>query len=292
MGSYKKEYWTKKEDELMLILFNKSTSRLEYNKTYEAVVGKLRYMAKQILNKYYWINDSRVDDLITDAITHLLIKANFDGSRGKVYSYCGTIIKRYFYTTLVIPTTFKEKKDALNVVDDNYEVSNADNEWVIDNHATQPDFDEFDTEERQLMLDKLLLYFQTHIDKLRKNIKKYEKDYSARITIWNREIQWLECCKEYFEKYFMTGNIDSMGLSDYCVNNLDMQQYIQMKIAYKYLGKQSNPRKYDSRVSEIDTKVREYGLSYLMDDYSPKEYSLRIAYRQITKKGKRDFSYF
>jgi len=290
----KTTYWTAKEDELMLVIFNTGTTRREYNRAFEAVLPRLKFMAKQILHRYYFvIDDGKKEELCMDAIILLCVNGKYNASRGtKLYSYCGTIIKHYFHDKLVIPHLYKTKIDALNSVDDNYDI--CEDEWIADTHATQPEFDTFDTDEKQELIDAAIQLFEKNIEKIDAEINsKQRKEKTKKL---NREKQWLLSAIQYLKEFGGTGNIDVISLADYTEKNcVGITSSTQRGYLYKYVGISCdiNRRDSDDNKSLIEDKIAQYGLSYLMDDYCPFDKNLRRSYR--TKKLKvhtREYNYF
>jgi hypothetical protein len=281
------KYWDRREDELMLILFNTGTTRKDYSFAYEEILPKLRYMAKQILHRYYNCPENRVNELVNDAINHLLVYSNYDSSRKtKIYSYTGTILKRYFFDVFVNQVKYNYKKNAIYSVDNNYDITDSESEWVIDRYASQADFDEFDMTERQEMLERILSHFNAFLVKVEAQLlkaKRSKRKPLKQIETLKMEREFLVVVIQYFKTYFMITNVDTYSLSEYLVKNLDYLEYNIMKMTRKYVGKASNMSVYNNRDSIIQNRHLVYGLSYEMDDYAPNEYKLRRSRRGMNK---------
>jgi hypothetical protein len=287
------QYWTEREDKNMVILFTGNTNTKQWLHAYYDVLPRLKHMSKQILRKFFFVPEHKVDDVVTDAISHVLLKGNFDGSRNtKMYSYVGTMIKHYFYDKFITPTTFKIRVNALNMVDDNYDIS--EDEWLIDSQAVDAE-DEFDTNERQEKLDAVLSQFNTWISKVEAQQAKVRKNPTVLLKqaeILEREMLWLITAKEFFNKYFLTTSVNLLEFYDYIRNNTNIPYNIQINISRKYLNAGGDIHKYEKRETYIETKVREeYGLSYLMDDYPINEIERKKSHRAKNIKN-RDYGYF
>ena len=285
----KKAYWTKREDDLMLILFNTGTTRKEYNHAFEEVLPRLKHMTKNILHRYFHVPEHRVNDLVTDAISHMLVNADFDTTRKtKPYSYCGTLIKRFFYDEIVVPLKYTTKINALNMADDNYDCTT--DEWLLDDHATPADFDEFDMDERQEKLNAVLSYFNEAISKVdaaHKLALKNKREPVKTLEMLDRERKYLMKVKDYFNTYFLTTTVDSISLAEYLINNLDIPEFAIMGLSRKYLGVGSGITRIDTREVLMDTRFLRYGLCFEMDDYVPNEY-LYGRSKRTARKDKRN----
>ena len=292
MGMIRKDgqYWGDREDNLMHILFSAGTCTKSYNNAYRVILPRLKYMAKQIIRKYYYVQEDKIDDLIMDGISHLLVNGRYDANRKtKMYSYVGTVLKHKFHDDLI--TTFRYKKNPLNAVDTNYDVSDA--EWLLDDYATQPQ-DEFDTTERQEILQRILSHFnalKAKLDAEYHRINNHGTELQKRSEIVERDLEWIRCAEEYFNKYFLTTNVDSIGLADYIRNNSNIPVYMQDNIARRFIGIGSAIEKFDERVSINEARLDDYGLTYMMDDYPPLEYHYSVS-KRTTKKSNRKHNYF
>jgi len=296
MGSYKKDgqYWGEREDVLMHILFSADTNTKEYNHAYREILPRLKHMAKNIMHRYFFVPEHKVEDMAMDVITHLLVNGEYDITRkAKMYSYCGTVIKNQLYDIIVIPLKYNTKINALLMADRNYDISDTENEWVLEKHATQP-HDEFDTTEREDMLERILSHFDAFIAEVvsqQLQVANHPTVLLKRSEVLSRDMEWLQTAREYFNKYYLNGTVDSIGLAEYIRNNTKIPEYLQNVIARKYLGIGSEIFKFDKRKVVGDDKVKSYGLSYLMDDYTPNNYNYSRSKR--TKKNiDRDYNYF
>jgi len=291
MAQYKDgQYWRKEQDAFMAIVFTGDSTTKEWNAAYYAVLPRLRKMGESILRRYFGYADNRVvDDLVMDAITIIITTGNYYPEKPKLYAYLGTIFKRYFYDKFI--KKYRESQNALLNADTNYDVS--DDEWLLDDFATPPE-DEFDYNERQEMLERILSHFKTCIAKVDAEyhiINNHGTELVKRNEILDREMKWLLCAREYFEKYFLDSTVDSMGLAEYCYANLSFPAFTQLNISKKYMGIGSNIEKFNSLKSVNEKSFKEYGLSFEMDDYSPNEYPKKRSYRK--KNGKNSqYSYY
>jgi hypothetical protein len=286
-------YWDSAEDLLMSTYFSTGSTKIEKVRALNAVLPKLRMMARIVLERYY--SKFGQADLCEDAIMHLLQYAKFDCSKSKTYyAYIGTTFKRFFYTKFVIEKEYWGQ----NKIDDNYDVN--DNQWVMNTAAVPADFDEFDLTARQEILNKIIKKIDDGILKVDKTATGYRKRRSRvtplhYIEICEREILILVCCKEYFLKYFLVSEVSSAALADYCRANVNVPMHLQEVILRKFFGTATVISHIDNRKSKMTTKMNEQNRSYMMDDYAPNENRYdRSRLQQRLRKGTNteDYHYF
>ncbi len=92
------EYFTQETQDAIL-LFRASKSQDERDKLYREKIHYAFYkLAENIIHtfKFYYLDSESIEDLKYEIISFLLQKMDlYDESKGKAYSYFGTIVKRY-----------------------------------------------------------------------------------------------------------------------------------------------------------------------------------------------------
>jgi len=277
-------YWREPQDELMKIILTKDNNSKEWYNAYNKLLPRLKLMSIKILRRYYGrVDDKKSEDYVTDAITHLIINGNYNPDKPKMYAYCGTIIKRYFYDMFVI------KPD--DNIDDNYDIN--ENEWVVNSHYHEPDFDEFDLTERQDILNKIIMIIDDGLSKCDEKLNKKRK-----IPVMNigsiREKNFLIYAKEYFLKYFMETSISAISLGEYIQIRTDLKDYVLSEFMRKYFNLGAQPRLMETRDRRVDDWTKKRNSSYIMDDYTPNDIiSSNYKYHGLNKikKDKKDFGF-
>lgn len=308
MAHYKDgKYWRQEQDDDMRIMWTTDSNTKEWLEAYRRTLPRLKIMGESILRRYYsYFENDIVDDLVMDAITQLIVSGKYNPEKPKLYSYCGTIIKRYFYDRLVIQKRWF-KNGAL--IDDNYDIT--DDEWVIDNVVYEPDF-EYLQSERQEMLEHILLIIDTGIEKTEsivvRNIKrnrrnkktklryagKYENKNAFASIAKERELCFLYVVREYFLENFIEGTVSSLSMADYIDSRCDLPNEKLSQLQNKYFGIGSQPAKIDGNENAVDFTKRR-GLSYIMDDEPLNEVRVNRSRKdRIEKKNKNieDYKYF
>lgn len=130
----KNNYFTQ-ETEDAIIRYRNSASEAERNRIYNSHIHNALYkLAENIIHtfKFYYTEVDNIEDLKYELISFMLQKAHFyDQSKGKAYSYFGTIVKRYLiiynqknYKKLVAKVEFAEvdnaEKTHEKIVDDQF----------------------------------------------------------------------------------------------------------------------------------------------------------------------------
>lgn len=152
-----------------IIRYRESTSESERNKIYNTQIHYAFYkLAENIIHtfKFYHTEVENLEDLKYEVISFMLQKIHlYNTSKGKAYSYFGTIAKRYLiaycqrnYDKLV------EKKPLDNVDND---------ERTIDSLVMQPTSDELD---RSSVIAELVEYLEKNI------IDMFEKEDEIKAT--------------------------------------------------------------------------------------------------------------
>jgi hypothetical protein len=269
-------YWRDAQDEQMRILLTNKDSSI-WTKTYYKLLPRLKKMSYSILRKFYGaIEDKKADDLVIDAISHLLINGTYDESKPKLFSYCGTIIKRFFYTELVIPNESK------------YDVVSIDDE-SINTISYEPDFDDFDMDERIDILNKINTMIDVNISRCDGIIERSKKtSYDPKFGA-TRERDFLLAAKEFWNKFFLYTNISSLVLGEYIQHKLDIPDYVLGDYMRRHFNVGTQPRYMDSNKNIVDWLER-FNSSYVMDDYTPKDISSQRYLRNRKKNS--EYEYF
>jgi hypothetical protein len=128
----KNNYFTQETEEAIL-RYRDATSEYERNKIYNAHIHHALYkLAENIIHtfKFYYTEVDNIEDLKYELISFMLQKAHFyDQSKGKAYSYFGTIIKRY----LIIYNQKNYKKLVAKVELNEVDNSEKTHEKIVDN---------------------------------------------------------------------------------------------------------------------------------------------------------------
>jgi DNA-directed RNA polymerase specialized sigma24 family protein len=149
------DYFTHTTQEAIL-RYRACEDELERNKIYNQEIHRSLYkLAENIIHtfKFYHTEVDNIEDLKYEVISFLLQKLHlYDDSKGKAYSYLGTIAKRYLiaycqknYNKLV------EKKSIKNVDND---------ERTIDSLIIRPESGELN---RLHVIDELVQYFELNM---------------------------------------------------------------------------------------------------------------------------------
>mgnify|MGYP006992516261 CR=1 FL=1 len=285
------QYWTAIEDDLMHQYFFTGSTKMQKVKAINAVYPKMQQMARVILTRYYYKFHSAWD-IIDDAIAHFLLNCHFDESKGSYFSYLGTSFKHYFHDIYVV------HPNHLHIdIDNNYDISTSENDWVMDKHAVQADFEEFDFTERQLKLSKIIAYIQTHIDVVDGKIDRYKGfRTNPKLAYYHRalyEKEFLQGSIQYFKDYFLTSEVSNNSLNDYLISHTNMPAHLFQRLSYHYFRIGGNTEYIDKRSAKMDSRRVKQGMSYIMDDYTPVEdMKLYIKYNKRYNKYSKDNSYF
>lgn len=158
----KNVYFTSDTEEAIL-RYRKALSIEERNKIYNAEIHNAFYkLSENIIHtfKFYYTEVDNIEDLKFEVISFLLQKLHlYDQSKGKAYSYFGTIAKRY----LIIYNQKNYKKLLAKI-----EVSEIDNQYgTHESLVLDPDYEEIDR------LDIIELFIKNVDDNL---LDLFEKD--------------------------------------------------------------------------------------------------------------------
>jgi len=261
------KYWDERHDEAMKVIFTTPNDSREWLESYRIVLPRLRRMAESILRRYYsYLVEQHANDLITDAIAQLLIHGKYDPDKPKMFAYCGTILKRYFYTKLV---AVKQYNNYETLVDNNYDIN--DNEWLSNNYVHNPDEDW--QQERQEQLEYILNLIDTNIIKIYNAIpdkQKHKNQFSDSHEVGkHREIRFLKLSREYFMENFTASTVSTMGMADYIQTRMDIPNYLLSRLQNNHFGMGSQPERMDVREGKDYIGMRE--TSYILDDYTPND---------------------
>ena len=169
----------------------------EKNRIYNESIHNAFYkLAENIIHtfKFYYTDVDNIEDLKYEVISFLLQKIDlYDQSKGRAYSYFGTIVKRYLilynqknYKRVLSKTDFQEIHNDENTIDkliEKHESSDVDRLDVVDLFIKEVDdnlFDLFDKPEDIRTADAILEIF-----KKRENIDIFNK---KAIFIYIKEI--------------------------------------------------------------------------------------------------------
>lgn len=285
-------YWDSIEDNLMQVYFNTGSTKLQKAKAINAVMPKLKMMARIILERYFV--RFTMPELVDDAVMHVLQYSKFNPEKSNTYyAYLGTSMKRFFHTKLIVEKSYNGLK-----FDDTEDIN--DNQYVMATACEAPEFDEFDYDERQLLLNKIIVRLDDGISKAQKMIRKYNKrkvvPFKPLETL-NRSIALLTTAKEYFNKYFLVGGVNSMGLADYCRNNCgEVPLHVQRKLLQQYFGIGSAIDRFDDRDSLKEKNWKSQGRTYIQDDYCPNKSKMQQIKKNFNIRNRKintsDYEYF
>lgn len=141
----KNTYFTEETEEAIL-QYRLETREYNRNKLYREKIHHAFYkLAENIIHsfKFYYIDTNSIEDLKYEVISFLLQKINlYDQSKGKAYSYFGTITKRYLiaynqknYKKLLSRVDISEihnDNSTIDILVDKLEVKELDKEIVFD----------------------------------------------------------------------------------------------------------------------------------------------------------------
>jgi hypothetical protein len=142
----KKNTYFTEETENAILRYREESRQFVRNTLYREHIHSAFYkLAENIIHsfKFYYIDTNSVEDLKFEVISFLLQKINlYDQSKGKAYSYFGTITKRYLiaynqknYKKLLAKVDLSEIHNDNNTIDilvDKLEVADIDKEIVFD----------------------------------------------------------------------------------------------------------------------------------------------------------------
>lgn len=280
------QYWKPKQDEDMRIIFTTPNNSKAWLQAYRRILPRLRKMGGIILKRYYFCPNNQFDDIITDSITTLIINGEYNPDKPKMFAYCGTIMKHYFYDKLVYPKQWSNTID--NNTDKNYDIN--DNEWLAEKYHIEAN-DEFDISLRQ---EQLQIIFKicdigiancNEIEK-RNNDKNIESEYGK-----VREKQILIYAKEYFETNFIIGTVSILALADYINARVSFPDYVVSRYLRQYFNAGSCPHKIDNKTNSVDWVTQRGASSYLMDDDCPNEIGVSRYRKQKMKKNNNNIEY-
>ena len=192
----KNVYFTE-DTEKAILDYRLAKTYSEKNRIYNEVIHNAFYkLAENIIHtfKFYYTDVDNIEDLKYEVISFLLQKIDlYDQSKGKAYSYFGTIVKRYLilynqknYKRVLSKTDFQEIHNDENTIDKLIEKPNesdVDRLDVVDLFIKEVDdnlFDLFDKPEDIRTADAILEIF-----KKRENIDIFNK---KAIFIYIKEI--------------------------------------------------------------------------------------------------------
>lgn len=162
------EYFNSETQEAIL-RYRETKSQDEKNRIYNKHLHYAFYkLAENIIHtfKFYYTEVDNIEDLKYEVISFLLQKVNlYDESKGKAYSYFGTIAKRY-----LIIYNQKNYRKLLNKVD----ISNVDSdEKTIDSLIINGQYQEID---RQFVLESFIEYVDSNL------LEIFERDDDIKIA--------------------------------------------------------------------------------------------------------------
>ena len=270
----KNNYWNIEEDELMRIVLTKDSSTKEWIMAYNAIIPKLRYMGRNILGRYFnkMTNDESIEnDLVTDAITKLIVTGTYNPDKPKLYAYCGTAIKRYFTDELL-----RKHKWGNNKIY-NQSLSIDEEDWLIE--VIEVDDNDYDFEIRQERLEIIIKYLTSNLNQIKnkknksnkKKRNKYSRELSAK-TFIDREIEFLTLCIEYFNKFFLLSNVSPLGIIEYLYENSSEDTPPSSHTYYlrKYFNINSNLSKIIND-NYLVNMVDKLNTTYIQDDFTPED---------------------
>lgn len=172
----KNTYFTEETEEAIL-QYRLETREYNRNKLYREKIHHAFYkLAENIIHsfKFYYIDTNSIEDLKYEVISFLLQKINlYDQSKGKAYSYFGTITKRYLiaynqknYKKLLSRVDISEIHNDNSTIDllvDKLEPKEIDKEIVFDKFLQRLDrivLDTFDNENEIRVATSLMEIFK------------------------------------------------------------------------------------------------------------------------------------
>ena len=212
-------YWTKTDEEMIMKWINRKSIKEEYE-LYAYLNPKIWHMTKTIMYRYFNQNLEANKELLEETRNHVFVQLHtFKGKKGTAYSYISAIIKFYINN--------KRKLAYSNYVDLDYEVFNLKdilystdkNEWEY-------------LEEEQLILNKIYKHIDEKLFQLEEERKQMKYKIHKRIDAWQIVGEKL---KEYIKEYGIS-NWDWMGLSDYIINDNELNKYSVVVAIHYFLG--------------------------------------------------------
>lgn len=277
-------YWTEVEDKYFIQWF-KGTEK-EKVQAYNKLIGKLNYMAKNILHKYYVgaASDWRKEkELVEEAVNHLLLNGNYDESRKTtIYSYASAVIKHRLHDFIVMSKNYVKNI----IIDKNYDTSSSENEYVFEDYCETPEFDEFDYSERQMLLNKII----THLNQKKESfeVKLKNTAYRKDGVVYNNikvKLEIVNLSIEFFNKFFMDTKVGAAELCDYIRLNIsDVKEYQLKFFIMEIIGTYTETDRIDRRVSKRYEKIKSTS-TYIQDDTAPNERELKAGRKTTIVSG-------
>lgn len=165
------DYFTE-DTQAAILQFRASNNQDERDKLYREKIHYALYkLAENIIHtfKFYYLDSESIEDLKYEIISFLLQKINlYDESKGKAYSYFGTIIKRY-----LIVYNKKNYKNKVSRV----EVEDVDNDNKTIDALVHNEFED------ELDIDVVIDVFINRLDKEIFDIFQNENDLKVAVCI-------------------------------------------------------------------------------------------------------------
>jgi hypothetical protein len=158
-------------------------------------------MCEIISHRYFSVPFAVEKEYYKEAINEVFLKLKqFDPQKGKAYSFCGMVIKYFYYNKFVAGKT--KKVLDLEYVDD-YEPIDNGKSLYVDNEI-------LDTE-------GILGHLETLENRIKTKIRR-EFDGQRTLTLMKAEnlLEVLSLCKEYVRKF---DDFNTYGVAEYVVNN-------------------------------------------------------------------------
>ena len=274
MGSYKKGvYWKKEQEDLCILWNNTGNTQNDYTRIYLKLEPSVSKVAEIILHRYFqslpWSYEVEIKK---DAIQHFFLKLNdFNPKAGTAYNFAGTLIKHFFYDTLV------NDKKKLTIAHNHTEFVDDYDEHVTPIIYEETEPIDYDSVIRFLQNKKKILIKK---DKLSRKIRK-----NSGTIIFQREMAYIDLIIEYIEKF---QDITPASIADYVFNNTKNNKIIKIGTTYylrKILGIETHRDKKNKNNPTLDFQSTERGIkkdryNYFNDDVTPNQKLHRIRQRK------------
>ena len=196
-------YWKPKHQHACLQWLSADT-RQQY-RIYNILHPALVEMAHVILKRYFSISFAKEKIYEAEAINEVFIRLeNYDCTKGKAYTFCGMIIKQWYYDKEV--TQYNTHFITLDFIDDYQPIE--DYQSMYDKH------EEIDCLAVLKRLSEIRLKLLTEM----KEAKEYWYVRNRKPKV-EKLISIVDCCEEYVIRF---ENFDFSGVIDYCRNKLNI----------------------------------------------------------------------
>lgn len=278
-------YWKDREEQLCQDWID--ADRRNESKIYEDLKPKLNQMSYNILQRYYSVSGSKQKEYVELAVEDCLLELRRSFShdkKTKFFSYCQTVIKRYFYDTIVLKGNKNNNLNESYLKFEDFEKDNDD--FDITSIIPNSDMEYIDYKKPILKrLNELKSKMNTEYALIEKPTYPQQK---KRIAM----NKYIDGCMKYIER-FDIDKIDYVSMNEYVQFNYNLSDWTMNRSSTYFFNIKCIPSQFENKemwnlkkrgISE-DMKFKEE-YDYINDDHCPDtDYHVISKRRKIIKEN-------